>query len=257
MFIIRKQGQNKLNLSLIYLMKNFGSYLLKDYFNSLVNKKRLLLNSANSKLPLLNSPGLLCRDKTYSLRQRDQEVLNQHSLVVEEVIRLPVASLKFQYRSEWEPNPFYTHKYGRIDRSISSGPACRILEMYQRNGYWYVLKHLYETDYYRMYRWREEKGFYVNWINGQRVPIAFPDKVIAGKLLKLIQTYRSMERYEYLGPGFENRPIIAMERPYEERRFGHVTNIEPYEIWSGHNRASCLVALGYEVATVFIVRVEQ
>jgi hypothetical protein len=190
------------------------------------------------------------------LEDRDLQLIQAQGLVVVGKIEVPVQELHFQYRSEFEMDSLLVDLDGRPDRSIVHSPFCKLLETYEDRGLFFIEKNFRKTDHYRMLRHRSQLGYYFDWVTGERRKFHLSDAQILNRIRKLIRTYESIKQRGYLGPGFRKRYIIVLEIPFEVQRFGKTIDWDwhPYEIWSGHHRAAALVVLGYEKASVILLK---
>jgi len=184
----------------------------------------------------------------------DLALIRRYGLAFDCLITIPVQELQFQYRSEWSDEPYLIDQAGNVDRAITSSPMYRLLRDYKEQGGPHLFQHFAETDYYKMLRWRSDKGFKIDWATGRRVSVSYSDREILSRIRKLVATFESIRLHGYLGGRYAHRLILVLDKPYERQRFGRVVHIPPYEIFSGHHRAACLAGLGYQTAKVGMLR---
>lgn len=175
-------------------------------------------------------------------------------LVIVGGVRVSLADLHFQYRGEIAAAGLHDDPSSRPNTSIIGSPLCRLLECYEARGMRKLLSSYQDTDYYRMFMRRRTLGYHINWVSGAREPFSYSNEQIKDKIAKFVRVHESIKKVGYLGKGFENRSILVLEAPYEVQRFGKSLPWKPYEIWSGHHRASSLAVNGYQSAEVILLR---
>ena len=191
-------------------------------------------------------------ESAWTISSADAAQLRAYGLRPVELCSVRLDRLHMQYRHE-----LYTPKL--FDgQPITRSPLASALALYRRGGPRALKREFTHLSYYKMFKAFDRVGYKLDWRNGvDRLPFRWSDARIWTGLQKMIGAYESITRVGYLGKGFRQRYIIALEVPFEVSRFGRTMVWEPYEIWGGHHRAAALAALGIDVAEVLLLQDER
>ena len=183
----------------------------------------------------------------------EEEFYHQAGLEFKRNERVSIDCLHYQFRREFQHNPFLMMKNAKLTKSIPSGPLINLLKFYEKYGLEEVRNSLEETDYFQFFKFNEQARRCLNWATGGHEKVKYPRAALEQKVIGFCHLYENLKNLGYLAPPFEARTILILERPYETERFGYELDSEPLEIWSGHHRASCLYALGYSEVRVKVL----
>ena len=186
-------------------------------------------------------------------RPSEEEFYRQAGLEFKSDERVSIDCLHYQFRREFQHNPFLMKENEKVTKSIPSGPLINLLKFYDEYGLEEVWNSLEETDYFQFFRFNEQVRRRLNWATGRHERVKYPRAVLENKAIRFCHLYENLKNMGYLAPPFEDRAILILERPYEAERFGYHLDSGPLEIWSGHHRASCLSALGYSEVCVKVL----
>jgi hypothetical protein len=184
------------------------------------------------------------------LAPKDARALRAQGLEVVDWIDVPLAELQVQHRSEWR----YGEVFPGADRTLARSPWMDLVRDYAEHGAEDLRGRYRATSYYALLRHFSSIGWYLDWSTGQRVEFSSSDEDIWQRMALFFATYDSLRRHGYLGPGYENRPLIVLREPYEVQRFAREVPWTGYEVWSGHHRGASLLQLGHESARAALVR---
>ena len=151
---------------------------------------------------------------------------------------------------------FYSDEAGNVDKCIKNSPHFKFLNDYKKFGIESLKKDFLKTEYYNFFKGMNRIGKKINiYSPDQDIVINFSDSELWEKALKFIELYESIKKHGYLGKKrFQCRYIIVLEEPFIESRFGIALNQTPYEIFSGHHRAACLLHLGHDFVKTLIIK---
>jgi len=169
-----------------------------------------------------------------------------------------ISSLKTQtsYYFKDYIDSFFSDKQGNVDKCIKNSPHFKFLNEYIKFGIAKLKKNFLKTEYYSFFKGMNRIGKKINLYSpDQDIVINYSDEQIWEKAQKFIELYESIKKFGYLGKKrFQHRYIIVCEVPFIESRFGIALNQTPYEIFSGHHRAACLLLMGEENIKVLVIR---
>ncbi len=150
---------------------------------------------------------------------------------------------------------FWTDENGHFSRSIFHSPHYKLLKFYCENGRSAVLSQLPTLDYYRFLDSFNVKGYKTDLVNPEiRVPVRPTPESILARVDGFIELYENIRRTGYLEGTFKGAYIAVLRVPFVQSRFGmRVEDFRPYEIFSGHHRASCLAILGVKKFPVVLL----
>jgi hypothetical protein len=191
-----------------------------------------------------------------SLRKLDKEAaysLWLNGFEPREEMGLPLSRLFFQRKI-----PSLDGLFGRVDTNVHhwnvpNGPIVPLLKLYIEKGEEEVRKQFREALYFKMFD--SFNGVESNWDvlrPGCFYRFDFTPEWIWRRVLRLTRLWQKMQEIPYLSGPFERSYIVVLDRPYRAVKYGERWDIDGYEIWSGHHRASILWTLGQTEARVVV-----
>ena len=176
----------------------------------------------------------------------DFKSLSKYDLSIGKKCYVKSRNLLFQKRNEYFPLPKGFHEKFRKKLYLEHSPFVHTLKEYQSNGEKWLHKSHTKLQYVKFFNHLNKIGFSEDFITKEKLPNAFDTQLKLNNFLKL---YNLIKKNGYLSKGFENRLIMVLNKNYIDNK----DLKDDYEIWSGHHRAACLIALGFKEIQVLLL----
>jgi hypothetical protein len=194
--------------------------------------------------------GVMIPEKYYSIYHRLQ-------LCPAELMPISLSQLQCEISLDFEEvtHPFFLKSDGSHNRSITSSPHYQLICIYQQKGLKWLKENFKQLDYYDFFMSFNQVGEKTNLFNPeQKHPVHFTTEQIWQKIERFIRLYEGLKKAGYVQGQYKGHYIAVLDTPLVVSRFGKKTAFKPYEIFSGHHRASCLAALEQERVEVLLLQ---